>query len=70
MIVFKYILITMLIFFVWNILKRLFLGVFYRNLSRHQKQEKTTKEQSQASNKSSKINWDAQTVDYEEIDSK
>lgn len=60
------ILTTIIIFFVWNILKRLFLGVFYRNLTKSiRRPEPQNKPEKKA--KKSNINWDAETVDYEEI---
>ena len=68
MVVFKYILICIILFFVWNILKRLFYGLFYGSaFPPEQKDEKKTK---RTENKKPGIQWDAETVDYEEIDQK
>ena len=59
------ILTIIIVFFLWNILKRLFFTTFYKfPTSRPQedvRQQKTKK------NLDSRVNWDAETVDYEEI---
>lgn len=61
------ILITIIIFFVWNILKRLFFNAFYKNFPAfNPKNQQKTEQQS----KKDKINWDAETVDYEEVNDK
>ena len=52
---------TIIIFFVWNILKRMFFNSFYQ----FPKPEKKRPEQSRTLNQ--KVNWDAETVEYEEI---
>ena len=59
------ILATIIIFFLWNILKRMFLTAFYK----FPKPENKETAHSQKTKKSldTKINWDAETVDYEEI---
>jgi hypothetical protein len=68
MLVFRYILITIVIFFVWNILKRLFLSVFYPEvISKNTAKESKTK--AKTTHKKG-IAWDAENVDYEEIDAK
>lgn len=51
---------TIVIFFVWNILKRMFYTKFY------QFQQKNPAEKMQSSPKP-KVKWDAETVDFEEI---
>ena len=56
---------TIIIFFLWNILKRMFFSAFYkfpRPENRNETQSRKTKK-----NLDSKINWDAETVDYEEV---
>lgn len=68
----KYILelifIIIVVFFVWNILKRLFFRTFYKfpfgtpDQGRNQAQPK----EKIRSGKSG-LNWDAETVDYEEV---
>lgn len=54
---------TIIIFFVWNMLKRIFFTQFYRNPTQgsFQKKEKNDNKISQ------KVNWDAETVDFEEV---
>ncbi|WP_312768067.1 hypothetical protein [Epilithonimonas sp.] len=63
--IFEFILATIIIFFVWNILKRLFFNAFYKNFPtlnpKNQQQTNTKKMPNQ------KVKWDAETVDYEEI---
>lgn len=64
--IFEFVLATIIIYFVWNILKRIFFKTFHsytfnNNNNRQQqdiKNSNTTKK---------KINWDAETVDYEEV---
>lgn len=65
--VIEIILFTIIFFFVWNILKRIFFTAFYKNFpglkpSQHKTNEKKSKKE--------KINWDAETVEYEEISEK
>lgn len=60
---------TIIIFFVWNILKRMFFTKFY-NYFPHQKAQNQQKETSKKKNKkgeNNNLNWDAETVDYEEV---
>lgn len=62
------ILTTVIIFFVWNILKRLFFTTVFKfpkpNNTDERRQEKAKKKLK------SKITWDAETVDYEEVEEK
>jgi len=62
------ILTTVIIFFVWNILKRLFFTAVFKfpkpNNAEEKRQEKSKKKLK------SKITWDAETVDYEEVEEK
>lgn len=59
---------AIIIFFVWNILKRIFFKTFYsyrfNNNNQNNKQQDIHN-----SNKNNKqnLNWDAETVDYEEV---
>ena len=59
---------AIIIFFVWNILKRIFFKTFYSyrfnsNTNDHNKQQDLN-----GSNKNNKnLKWDAETVDYEEV---
>lgn len=58
---------TIIIFFVWNMLKRIFLNKFYKftgfNPNNNQKQETKTSN----ATLEKKVKWDAETVDYEEV---
>lgn len=63
--IFELVLAAIIIFFVWNILKRIFFKTFYSyRFDNNNKQQDI-----QNSNKSNNQNlkWDAETVDYEEI---
>lgn len=59
---------AIIIFFVWNILKRLFFNAFYKNFptlnpkNQQQNQQTTSKKMPEQ-----QIKWDAETVDFEEI---
>lgn len=62
--IFELVLTAIIIFFVWNILKRIFFKTFYSYKSNNE----NTKKDIQNSNKNNQnIHWDAETVDYEEI---
>mgnify|MGYP005609811403 FL=1 len=63
--IFELIIATIIIFFLWNILKRMFFASFYKFPKPNDK-GKTSAAQSKK-NLDSRINWDAETVDYEEI---
>jgi len=68
--IFEFILIVIIIFFVWNILKRLFFNAFYKSFFPNQKDSTAkTKPSEKEKLKSGKhgLNWDAETVDYEEV---
>ena len=60
---------TIIIFFVWNILKRIFFNAFYKNFPSLNPKNRVYPKQNSQSQKNSKekLNWDAETVDYEEI---
>ena len=56
---------TIIIFFVWNILKIIFFKNFYGNFpveNQRKTQDKTSKNKIKQN-----VNWDAETVDYEEV---
>ncbi|ODS90009.1 MAG: hypothetical protein ABS44_01155 [Chryseobacterium sp. SCN 40-13] len=55
---------TIIIFFVWNILKRLFFNQFYKNIHQNPFGKPEKKEKSKIDKK---VKWDAETVEYEEI---
>lgn len=57
---------TVIIFFVWNILKRIFFNKFY-NYFPHQKRENEKKGNVSSSKRAKSYKWDAETIDYEEI---
>ena len=57
---------TIVIFFVWNILKRLFFNSFYNNFPSFNPRNQQQRQQSKKENKP-KVHWDAETVEYEEI---
>ncbi|MCT4191845.1 hypothetical protein HZP50_15175 [Elizabethkingia anophelis] len=65
---FEFILIVIIIFFVWNILKRIFFQPFYQGMTGQQVFEKQKKQENQSQQKNKQnLNWDAETVEYEEI---
>ncbi|MGC4128582.1 MAG: hypothetical protein QM564_03290 [Bergeyella sp.] len=64
----EFILATIIIFFVWNILKRIFFSTFYKSVFPQQNngtKAETEKEKLKSGNHG--LNWDAETVDYEEV---
>lgn len=62
---------TIIIFFVWNILKRIFFNEFYKNFpSLNPRNQENAKPNSQNKSIKEKVNWDAETVDYEEVEEK
>ncbi|SDI73252.1 hypothetical protein SAMN05421846_112133 [Chryseobacterium taeanense] len=64
--IFELVLTAIIIFFVWNILKRIFFKRFYSY--RFNNNNQNNKQDIQNSNKNNQhINWDAETVDYEEV---
>lgn len=66
--IFEFIIATIIIFFVWNILKRIFFSAFYKNFPtlnpRNQPQNEQTSSKKMPEQK---VKWDAETVEYEEI---
>jgi len=57
---------AIIIFFVWNILKRLFFKTFYSY--RFDNKNNNRQQDLNSSNKNKQnLNWDAETVDYEEV---
>lgn len=62
------ILVVIIIFFVWNILKRLFFNSFYKNFPQLNPRNQNNQQDAKPNkNIKEKVNWDAETVDYEEI---
>lgn len=66
--VFEFILITIILFFVWNILKRIFFNKFYKYTGLRP-QERAPKEEVRNSKTTieKKVKWNAETVEYEEV---
>lgn len=66
--IFEIVLATIIIFFVWNILKRIFFKTFYSYRFNNNNQNNGQQDINN-SNKNNKKNlkWDAETVDYEEV---
>lgn len=60
------ILTIIIVFFLWNILKRMFFAAIFKFPKPNQPQG-DVRQQKTRKNLDSKINWDAETVDYEEI---
>ena len=59
------ILATIIIFFTWNILKRIFFNKFYNYFGQNAPKPNATKEPKSSINQS--VKWDAETVDFEEV---
>ncbi|WP_313029576.1 hypothetical protein [Soonwooa sp.] len=60
---------TIIFFFVWNILKRIFFNSFYKNFPTLNPRNQQQSQQSNREEKKlkEKVNWDAETVDFEEV---
>lgn len=63
----KLILATIIIFFVWNILKRLFFNQFYRNFPGFNPREQQNSAPQPSKKIKETVEWDAETVDFEEV---
>ena len=61
----KIILATIVIFFLWNILKKIFFNKFYNYFQQNVPKPNVTKDKSNTINQ--KVKWDAETVEYEEV---
>ena len=61
------ILTIIIIFFIWNILKRLFIGTVFKSFQQREPQNNTTTKSTAENKINQKVNWDAETIDYEEI---
>lgn len=59
------ILATIIIFFTWNILKRIFFNKFYNYFGQNAPKQNVTENKNQTINQN--VKWDAETVDYEEV---
>ncbi len=60
------ILTTVIIFFVWNFLKRIFFTTLFK-FPRRPAPHEDVRQQKTKKKLDSELNWDAETVDYEEI---
>ncbi|MDR6369039.1 hypothetical protein J2795_000723 [Chryseobacterium bernardetii] len=59
---------AIIIFFVWNILKRIFFKTFYSYRFNNDNQNNRQQDlQNSNKNNQQNLNWDAETVDYEEV---
>ncbi|MCJ7935056.1 MAG: hypothetical protein MUW56_15900 [Chryseobacterium sp.] len=60
---------AIIIFFVWNILKRIFFKTFYGYRFNNNSNQNNGQQDIHGSNKNNQqnLNWDAETVDYEEV---
>jgi hypothetical protein len=67
---FELILGTIIIFFVWNILKRIFFKSFYKYTGFKPNNVPNQENKNSNTNIEKKVKWDAETVDYEEVKDK
>ncbi|AZA99614.1 hypothetical protein EG359_08305 [Chryseobacterium joostei] len=58
---------AIVIFFVWNILKRIFFKTFYSYRFNNNNNQDNRQQDINNSNKNNNLKWDAETVDYEEV---
>lgn len=58
---------AIIIFFVWNILKRVFFKTFYSYRFNNHKENSGQQDLHNAGKNKQNLNWDAETVDYEEV---
>ncbi|WP_183148070.1 hypothetical protein [Chryseobacterium nematophagum] len=68
--IFELVLATIIIYFVWNFLKRIFFKTFHNYLFNLNKSNPNRPQQDIKNSNNTpkqKINWDAETVDYEEV---
>lgn len=61
------ILTIIIVFFVWNILKRLFIGTLFKKFPGINPQNNQNAQQKPEPKINQKVHWDAETVDYEEV---
>ena len=67
--IFELIIAAIIIFFVWNILKRIFFNAFYKNFpTLNPKNQPQNEQNSSKKMPEQRVKWDAETVDYEEIE--
>ncbi|WP_299176028.1 hypothetical protein [uncultured Chryseobacterium sp.] len=63
--IFELVLAAIIIFFVWNILKRIFFKSFYSYRFNNDNKQQDLQNSNKSSNQN--LKWDAETVDYEEV---
>lgn len=68
--IFELVLAAIIIFFVWNILKRIFFNAFYKYTGFRPQQNPQQDIKNSKTNIEKKVKWDAETVDYEEVKDK
>ena len=61
------ILVIIIISFVWRLIKRLFFGAVMKNFQQKNPQNNPAPNDAQEPKINSKVHWDAETVDYEEV---
>jgi hypothetical protein len=65
--IFEFVLITIIIYFVWNILKRIFFKTFHSYTFDNKNNSRQQQDIHDSNKTEKKLNWDAETVDYEEV---
>jgi hypothetical protein len=65
--IFEFVLATIIIYFVWNILKRIFFKKFHSYMFNNRNNNRQQPDIQSSNKTDKKIKWDAETVDYEEI---
>jgi hypothetical protein len=58
---------AIIIFFVWNILKRIFFKTFYSYRFNNNNQNDRQQDIQNSNKNKSNLKWDAETVDFEEV---
>ncbi|KFF18595.1 MULTISPECIES: hypothetical protein [unclassified Chryseobacterium] len=58
---------AIVIFFVWNILRRVFYKSFYSYRFNNNRDNKQQQDLNNSNKNKQNLNWDAETVDYEEV---
>lgn len=68
--IFELVLSAIIIFFVWNILKRIFFKTFYSYRFNNNNQNNKQQDIQNSNKNNPNLKWDAETVDYEEVKEK
>jgi len=64
---FEFILVVIIVFFVWNTLKRIFSIPFYQGMNHQKKNNNDVQNKKSEKKNKQTIKWDAETIEYEEI---